>query len=181
MARYSVDSCRQFGAGLLPLSCLDIQDAEATVAVGQEWAHAELVGQGEGLAVVGFGLLGLRGITMRGNVAEEPKGIRLVSTLLVMLGEVEGTQSTIERILRAAGQQIRLAQTSEPECLHRLSHGGAPAPAAAAPRQPARRGHRPTPRREATAGNKAGMCQSWQRPRPRSSTGMPRWKSPLRR
>src|SRR5262245_53845907 len=48
---------------------------------------------------------------MRGNVAKEPKGICLVSTLLVMLGEGEGTLSTIEGILRAADQQIRLAQT----------------------------------------------------------------------
>ena len=55
MARYSamaVDSSAQ--------ACGDIQRAQATVAVGLERAHAECVGQGESLAVVGFGQLNLR-------------------------------------------------------------------------------------------------------------------------
>jgi len=32
------------------------------MAVGQERAHAEFVGQGDGLAVRGFGLRGIRGV-----------------------------------------------------------------------------------------------------------------------
>ena len=61
MARYSVDGSGQRGAGLLPLAGLAIQRAEAAVAVGHERAHAEFLGQGEGLLVVGFGLRGIGG------------------------------------------------------------------------------------------------------------------------
>ena len=50
--------------------CL-IQSAEAAVAVGLERAHAQLLGQGEGLAVVGFGQLGLWGLALHRNVAKE--------------------------------------------------------------------------------------------------------------
>jgi hypothetical protein len=48
--------------GLLLLALLEIQGAEATVAVGLERAHAEFVGQGEGLLVVGFGLRDIGGV-----------------------------------------------------------------------------------------------------------------------
>jgi hypothetical protein len=44
---------------LLSSSHLMIQHTESEVAVSYERAHAELVGQGEGLPVVGFGLCGL--------------------------------------------------------------------------------------------------------------------------
>ena len=57
-----LDGGGQLGAGLLPLAGRGIQRAEAAVAVGLERAHAQLLGQGEGLAVVGFGRLDLRGI-----------------------------------------------------------------------------------------------------------------------
>jgi hypothetical protein len=67
---------------LLPLSRPAIQDAEAEVAMGLEWAHAELVGQGEGLAVVARGQLCPRGLAMCRNVAEQAQGIRLVPAFL---------------------------------------------------------------------------------------------------
>src|SRR5262249_32935053 len=50
-----VDSCRQRGVGLLLLADRSIQRAEAPVAVGLERAHAEFLGEGEGLVVMGFG------------------------------------------------------------------------------------------------------------------------------
>ena len=53
-------------------SYLAIQGAEATVTVGLERAHAERLGQGEGLAVVGFSGLDLWGIVTRMELAEEP-------------------------------------------------------------------------------------------------------------
>ena len=81
-----VDGGGEFSAGLLLLAGLGIQRAEAPVAVGLERAHAELLGQGEGLAVVGFGLLDLRGIALRRNLAEEPQGICLVAMFLVLAG-----------------------------------------------------------------------------------------------
>jgi hypothetical protein len=52
-------SSGQRGTGLLPLAGLGIQRAEAAVAVGLEWAHAQLIGEGQRLLVVGFGLLGV--------------------------------------------------------------------------------------------------------------------------
>ena len=57
------------------------------MAVGLERAHAEFLGQGEGLLVVGFGRLDLRGLALRRNVAEEAQGIRLVAPFLVLTGE----------------------------------------------------------------------------------------------
>ena len=44
----------------LRLACLRIERAKAAVIVGLERAHAKRLGQGEGLAVVGFGLFGVR-------------------------------------------------------------------------------------------------------------------------
>ena len=41
------------------------------MAVGLEWAHAEFVGQGEGLTVVISGLIARRRFTLRRNLAQE--------------------------------------------------------------------------------------------------------------
>ena len=49
------DGRGQCGAGLLWPSGLGIQCAEAAVAVRLERAHAQLVGQGEGVPVMGLG------------------------------------------------------------------------------------------------------------------------------
>ena len=53
------------GPRLLDPSHLTVQRAEAEVAVGHERAYAELIGQGESLAVVGFGRLALRELAPR--------------------------------------------------------------------------------------------------------------------
>jgi hypothetical protein len=45
-----------------------------------EWAHAEFLGQGEGLAVLGGSLVDARGLATPGDLAEEPIGVRLVAT-----------------------------------------------------------------------------------------------------
>ena len=73
-----LDSGRQFGTGLLPPADPGIQGAKAEVTVGLERAHAKFVGQGEGLAVVVFGLIALRGLAPRRDLAEEAQGICLV-------------------------------------------------------------------------------------------------------
>jgi hypothetical protein len=49
------------------------------VAVGLGWAHPQLLGEGEGLAVGGFGELNLRGIALRVDVAEEAQDLCLVA------------------------------------------------------------------------------------------------------
>ena len=68
---------RQRSAGLLPPTGLCIQGAKAPVAVGLERAHAQFVGQGESLLVVGFGRRHVWRVPMHGNLAEEPQGLRL--------------------------------------------------------------------------------------------------------
>jgi hypothetical protein len=49
---------------LLNLSSLAIQGAETTVVMGLEGAHAEFVGEGKDLLIVGFGLLDLGRVAM---------------------------------------------------------------------------------------------------------------------
>ena len=50
-----VDGRGQGGVGLLISTGLVVQPAQPEVAVGHERAHAQLLGQGQGLLVVGFG------------------------------------------------------------------------------------------------------------------------------
>jgi len=57
------------------------------VAVRLERTHAQFLGQGEGLAVVGFSLLGFWGGTASRNLTKEVQGIRLVTAFLVRTGE----------------------------------------------------------------------------------------------
>ena len=73
--------------GLLPLAGRGIQGAKAAVAMGLERAHTELVGQGEGLLVIVFSFLGMRGIAMCSDRAEEVQRIRFVAPLLVLTGK----------------------------------------------------------------------------------------------
>jgi len=74
-----------------------------------ERAHAKFLSQGEGLPIVRFGWLDLWGGLMGGDLPEEPQGPRLVSPLLIVTREGEGTPSELDCLLRAAGQQIGLA------------------------------------------------------------------------
>ena len=90
------------------------------MAVGLERAHAEFVGQGEGLAVVGFGLLDLRGLALRRDLAEEPQGIGLVAAFLVRTGERQRSLGEGVRLLQAASQQMCLPQGETTERLDNL-------------------------------------------------------------
>ena len=93
-----------------PLAGRGVQRAEAKVAVGLQRAHAEFLGQGEGLAVVGFGLFDLWGLAPRRNVTEEAQGIRLVAAFLVLTGERQRPLGEGVRLLQTAGQHLRLPQ-----------------------------------------------------------------------
>src|SRR5215470_5872501 len=79
----------QLGAGLLWLAALGIQRAEAAVAVGLEWAHAEFLGQDQGLLVVSFGLRGIRGIGVDVDNAELMQRVCLLPACLLLPGQVE--------------------------------------------------------------------------------------------
>lgn len=61
--------------------------------MGLERAHAEFVGQGEGLPVVGFRLLSLGRIGVGMDSAKQAQRKGLVSTCLLLPGQVERLQS----------------------------------------------------------------------------------------
>ena len=85
--------------------------------MGQERAHAELVGQGEGLAEVCFRLRNVRRIAPRRNVAEEAQGIRLMAPFLVRTRKRQRALGEGVRLLQAAGQQLRFSQGETTERL----------------------------------------------------------------
>ncbi len=74
------------------------------MAVGHERPHAECRGQDKGLAVMGGGRIDVQGSAMRGNVAEEAQGIRLIAAFLVRTGERQRTLGKGLRLLQAASQ-----------------------------------------------------------------------------
>ena len=55
--------------------------------MGLERTHTEFLGQGEGLAIVGFSWLDLRELTPRRNVAKQVQGIHLIAAFLVLMGK----------------------------------------------------------------------------------------------
>ena len=85
--------------------------------MGLEWAHAECLGQSDGLAVVSFGLFRLQGITPRRNVAEEMQSIRLVAAFLVLMGERQRALGEGLCLLQAASKPLRLSQGETTERL----------------------------------------------------------------
>jgi hypothetical protein len=75
--------------------------------VGLERTHAEFLGQGEGLLVVGCSLCSLRGLPPRRNVAEEAEGRRLAIPFLVLTGKGQRTLNKRARLLEVAGAHLR--------------------------------------------------------------------------
>src|SRR5262245_31478745 len=94
-----------------------MQGAKAAAAVGLERAHTELLGQGEGLPIVGLGQLGLRRIMPRRNLTEKAESIRLVTALLVVMGMRSHTLGEGVCLLCAAREQMRLSQRETTEYL----------------------------------------------------------------
>ena len=80
-------------------------------------AHAEFLGQGEGLAVVDFGLHGIRRVAPCCDVAEEAQGIGLVAAFLACAGLRQRLLGEGLRLLQAASQQMRLPQGETTERL----------------------------------------------------------------
>jgi hypothetical protein len=73
-----LDGGGQFGAGLGAAFALGAQHPEAEVAVGHERPHPQLLGQGEGLALVISGLIALWRLAPRSELAEETQGPSLM-------------------------------------------------------------------------------------------------------
>ena len=87
------------------------------MAVGLKRAHAECVGQGEGLLVGGFGLFDLQSVAPRRDVAEEAQRIRLMAPFLVLTGMHERLLGEGEGVVQAIGQQMGLPQRESTQCL----------------------------------------------------------------
>src|SRR5262245_8286216 len=94
-----LDGSRKCNTGLLPLTGLHIQRAKAAVAVSLEGAHAQLLGQGEGLAVGGCGQLKREGSTLRVDDAEQPQGPRLLASQVLLRSMCEGTFGELDCLL----------------------------------------------------------------------------------
>src|SRR5262245_7756427 len=92
----------QLWACLLPLAEPGIERAQATVAVGLERAHAQLLGEGEGLAIVAGGGLALGGHLARRTLTQEPQGPGLGAAELVLAGEIARLRSALARLFQAA-------------------------------------------------------------------------------
>jgi hypothetical protein len=84
------------------------------VAMGHERAHAELLGEGQGLLVVGFGLLGIGGVGVGLNGAKLVQRERLVPACLLLPGQVEGLARVLPGLIAASRQTIDLAKPCDP-------------------------------------------------------------------
>ena len=109
---------------MFQLADLGIQGAEAKVAMRDERAHAELVGQSHGFTVGNFSRLNFRRIAMRQDLTEQAQGIRLVAPFLVRTGMRQRTLGEGIRFLQAASQQLRLPQDETTACLDDSSFHG---------------------------------------------------------
>src|SRR5262245_15258968 len=83
------------------------------MTVGLQRAQAHLLSQGEGLTVMGGGLVDVRGIAMHGNVAKQTAGVRLVAVSWVGAGEGAEAVCKRARLVHTANAQACLTQFGE--------------------------------------------------------------------
>ena len=99
---------------------------EITMAVSDERAHPELVGQGQGGAVVTLRNLEIGTSVPGEDGAEQVDGPRLVTALLVLLRQGHGLLRALASLVEAAFAQVSLAEPRELQGTphaHR-AHGG---------------------------------------------------------
>jgi hypothetical protein len=99
---------------LLPLARLGVEGAEAVVAVRLQRAHAKLLGQGEGLAVVRFGLLGVGGIGVGMEDAKLVQCARLAPAVFLLPGQVERLVGVVPGLIAVSHQTTDLAKPCDP-------------------------------------------------------------------
>ena len=84
------------------------------MAVGQERAHAEFLGQGQGLLVVGFSLRGIGGVGVGMDDAKLVQRVRLVPAFLLLPGQVERLARVLPGLRAASRQTTDLAEPCDP-------------------------------------------------------------------
>src|SRR5262245_20695447 len=82
--------------------------------MGLEWAHAEFVGQGEGLAIIGFGLRSIGGIGVGMDGAKLVQRQRLVPAFLLLPGQVKRLARMLPDLLAVSRQTTDLAELCNP-------------------------------------------------------------------
>src|SRR5262249_50713516 len=108
---------REVLAGFTALAGASVELAEPQVAVGQDRTHAQLVSDGHGLPVRGFGSFRIWWVAMRSDPAQSAERPRFLVPSLVVAGEIDSLIDEPDRILFSAGQCIRLAQVGEKPCI----------------------------------------------------------------
>ena len=84
------------------------------MAVGLERAHAEFVGQGEGLLIVGFGLHDIRGIGVGVDNAKLVQRTRLTPACLLLAGQGERLARVLPGLFTASRQTADLTEPCDP-------------------------------------------------------------------
>src|SRR5262245_66271069 len=92
------------------------------MAVGDEGAHPQLLGEGERAAVIVLGVL--RGIAASGDVAEEPERPGFVAALSPLAGKGQGSPGEFESVLEPASEGISFAEIREEERMKRYVYRG---------------------------------------------------------
>ena len=82
--------------------------------MGHERAHAQFLGQGQGLLVVGFGLRDIGGVGVGLDDAKLVQRERLVPAFLVLPGQVERLAGVLPGLLAASRQTTDLAEPCDP-------------------------------------------------------------------
>src|SRR6267142_6835840 len=100
-----------FTSFLMP-SHASTEPAQTQMAVGDDRAHIQFIGEDYGLPVERFSLLVIRRAAMRCDLAQCPEGPGLVHPSLVATGEIEGLIGEPDRVFFSVGQSIRLAQVN---------------------------------------------------------------------
>src|SRR5712692_4008411 len=104
---------RQMLSGLVRLVGLPEELTQVEVAVGDERTHAEVAGQGQGLAIVAFRRLDSRRIATGDDFAEQAETPRLVAALLVALRQGHGLLCTLQSIVEPPLEQVCLTEPGE--------------------------------------------------------------------
>src|SRR5262245_23780557 len=102
--------------GLVGLADSTVELAETVVAVRDERAHLQFVGERERLVVVAVGVLG--GISAGGDLPEETQSLSLGGTLTSFARDAQRSLGECDGVTMPIGENVRLTQTHQEERLH---------------------------------------------------------------
>src|SRR5688572_16184092 len=102
-------------ARLIALPDVPVEPGKANIAVRDEGAHAEILRERHGVAVVSRSTLAFREVAMGGDLPEETQRPCLVSSFPPFAGEREGTLGRRECVHHFTGQQASFAVKDDEE------------------------------------------------------------------